>query len=347
MKSNYLRFIILVLCVLTFQTSTAQKFKNANEYLSYIGKENGKISKSMWNYTKSLAHSKSARKVEGDRKRLLKSIERAMIKIKRAKAYEGEDAYKKQVLEYMDLYSSLLKNDYAKIVDMKEVAEQSYDFMEAYILAQELADKRMQEAQQAYASAQKDYAARNNIRLLDKETELGKKIKISNEVFDHKNDVYLVFFKSNIQERFMLNALSSNDISAIQQNANALLTFAKEGMTAVDTIDVYKEDKTLVKATKVALQFYIDETENTVPKLIEFFLLNEKFQTIKEAIDKKAAKDRTKKEIDAYNNMVNEINKAVEDFNKTNAQLNKERTKIINQWNEASANFLSRHIPKE
>lgn len=347
MKSNYLRFIILVLCVLTFQTSTAQKFKNPNAYLSFIGKENGKISKSMWNYTKSLAHSKSARKVEGDRKRLLKSIERAMIKIKRAKAYEGEDAYKKQVLEYMDLYSSLLKNDYAKIVDMKEVAEQSYDFMEAYILAQELADKRMQEAQQAYASAQKDYAARNNIRLVDKETELGKKIKVSNEVFDHKNDVYLVFFKSNIQERFMLNALSSNDISAIQQNANALLTFAKEGMTAVDTVDVYKEDTTLVKATKVALQFYIDETENTVPKLIEFFLLNEKFQTIKEAIDKKAAKDRTKKEIDTYNNMVNEINKAVEDFNKTNAQLNKERTKVINQWNEASAKFLSRHIPKE
>ena len=31
-----------------------------------------------------------------------------------------------------------------------------------------------------------------------------------------------VIFKSNIQERFMLNALSSNDISAIQQNANAL-----------------------------------------------------------------------------------------------------------------------------
>lgn len=347
MKSNYFRFIILVLCVLTFQTSTAQKFKNANAYLSFIGKENGKISKSMWNYTKSLAHSKSARKVEGDRKRLLKSIERAMIKINRAKAYEGEDAYKKQVLEYMDLYSSLLKNDYAKIVDMKEVAEQSYDFMEAYILAQELADKRMQEAQEAYASAQKDYAARHNIRLVDKETELGKKMKISNEVFDHKNDVYLVFFKSNIQERFMLNALSSNDISAIQQNANALLTFAKEGMKAVDTIDLYKEDKALVKATKAALQFYIDETENTVPKLIEFFLLNEKFQTIKEAIDKKAGKDRTKKEIDTYNNMVNEINKAVEDFNKTNAQLNTERTKVITQWNETSAKFLSRHIPKE
>ncbi|WP_046757993.1 LIC11966 family surface protein [Kordia jejudonensis] len=347
MKSNYFRLLLIVLCVLSFQTTTAQKFKNANAYLSFIGKENGKISKSMWNYTKSLAHSKSPRKVEGDRKRLLKSIERAMIKIKKATPYEGEDTYKTRVLEYMDLYSSLLKNDYAKIVDMKEVAEQSYDFMEAYILAQELADKRMQEAQQSYAEAQKDYAARNNIKLIDKETELGKKMKISNEVFDHKNDVFLVFFRSNIQESFMLEALSSNDISAIQQNANALQTFAKEGMIAVDTIALYKEDKALVKATKEALQFYIDETEHTIPKLLEFFLLNEKFQTIKEAIDKKAPKDRTKKEIDTYNNMVNEINTAVNDFNTTNEKLNKERTKIVTQWNAASAKFLSRHIPKE
>lgn len=347
MKLNYFRILILVLSVLTFQTTNAQKFKNANDYLGFIGKENGKISKSMWTYTKSLAHSKSPRKIEGDRKRLLKSLERAMIKIKRAKAYEGEDAYKQQVLEYMDLYSSLLKNDYAKIVDLKEVAEQSYDFMEAYILAQELADKRMQEAQQSYAKAQKEYAARHNIRLIDKETAIGKKMKISNEVFDHKNDVYLVFFKSNIQERFMLNALSSNDISAIQQNANALQTFAKEGMAALDTITRYKEDESLIKATKEALQFYLDETENTVPKLLEFFLLNEKFETIKQAIDKKSAKDRTNEEIETYNNMVNKINKAITDFNKTNNELNNKRTKIINLWNEASAKFLSRHIPKD
>lgn len=347
MKLNYFRLLILVLSVLTFQTTNAQKFKNANDYLSFIGKENGKISKSMWNYTKSLAHSKSPRKIEGDRKRLLKSLERAMIKIKKAKVYNGEDAYKQLVLEYMDLYSSLLKNDYAKIVDLKEVAEQSYDFMEAYILAQELADKRMQEAQQSYAMAQKDYAARHNIRLIDKETEIGKKMKISNEVFDHKNDVYLIFFKSNIQERFMLNALSTHDISAIQQNANALQMFAKEGMATLDTISRYKKDESLIKATKKALQFYLDETENTVPKLLEFFLLNEKFETIKQAIDKKAAKNRSKEEIDTYNNMVTKINKAIEDFNKINNELNTKRTKIINQWNEASAKFLSRHIPKD
>jgi len=347
MQINYFKTILILLCVAAFQTTTAQNFKNANEYLTFIGKENRKISKSSWNYTKSVAHSKSPRKIEGDRKRLLKSYERAVIKIKKAKPFEGEDAFKKQILEYMDLRTSILKNDYAKIVDMKEVAEQSYDFMEAYILAQKMADERMQEAQETYENSQRDYAARNNINLIESETDLGRKMKISNEVFEHKNDVYLVFFKSNIQERFMLDALSTGDLSAIQQNANALQIFAEEGLQALDTIALYKEDTSVVNATKKALEFYLNETKNEIPKLLEFFLLSEKFNAIKNAIDKKAAKNRTKKEIDQYNEMANKMNKAVVNFNKANEKLNKERNKIINQWNEASAKFLSRHIPKQ
>jgi hypothetical protein len=347
MQINYFKTILLFLCLVSFQGTNAQKFKNANEYLSFIGDENQKISKSSWNYTKSVAHSKSPRKIEGDRKRLLKSIERAMLKIKRAKPFEGEDAYQKQVLEYMDLRTNILKNDYAKIVDMKEVAEQSYDFMEAYILAQKLADERMQEAQETYENSQKDYAVRNNINLIESETDLGRKMKISNEVFEHKNEVYLVFFKSSIQERFMLSALSTSDLSAIQQNANALQISTEEGLQALDTITLYKEDASVIEATRKALEFYFNETKNEIPKLLEFFLLNEKFNAIKNAIDKKASKDRTQKDIDQYNTMANDLNKAVVDFNKANEKLNKERNIIINQWNEASAKFLSRHIPKE
>lgn len=205
----------------------------------------------------------------------------------------------------------------------------------------------MQEAQETYETSQRDYAARNNINLIESETDLGRKMKISNEVFEHKNEVYLVFFKSNIQERFMISALSTSDLSAIQQSANALQMFAEEGLQALDTITLYKEDTSVIKATKKALEFYLNETKNEIPKLLEFFLLNEKFNAIKNAIDKKAAKDRTKKDIDQYNAMVKQMNKAVGDFNKANEQLNKERTKIINQWNEASSKFLSRHIPKE
>lgn len=346
MKLPYFKALCILICVFALQTTTAQSFKTPNAYLSFIGKENKKISRSMWKYTKSVAHSKSARKVEGDRKRLIKALERAMIKIKKAKAFKGEDTYKQKVVAYMDLRTKLLKNDYAKIVDLKEVAAQSYDFMEAYILAQKKVDDRLQEAQESYENALNAYAARNNIQLIESENDLSKKMKISNEVFEHRNEVYLIFFKSNMQESLLLNAVSTSDISAMQQNMNALQTFAKEGIEAMDTITTYKEDATLIEATKKALEFYLDETQNELPKMIEFFLMNEKFTAIKEAIDKKKPKDRTEKEIEQYNSMVNEYNKSITDFNQLNQTLNQKRTQIINQWNAASAKFLSRHIPK-
>lgn len=347
MQKQYFKTVFLLIFLIAFQTMESQAFKTPNAYLDFIGDENQKITKSMWQYTKSLAHSKSPRAIEGNRKRLVKSVERAMIKIKKAKSYQDDQTYKNEVLEFLDLYKNLLNHDYAKIVDMKEVAEQSYDLMEAYILAQELADKRMQEAQENYANSQKEFAARNNVKLIDVETELGKKMKVSNEVFKHKNEVYLIFFKSNMQEGLLMEAISNNDISAIQQNANALQTFAKEGITKLDKIALYKEDHSLVEETKKALGFYIEESEKVIPSMLEFFLLNEKFETIKNTLEKKPARKRTKKEINEYNAMVKKINKAVKSFNKMNNELNKKRSSMINSWNASSAKFLSTHIPKE
>lgn len=347
MTKNYMKIICVLVCAFLFQLSNAQVFKTPVSYLEFIGKENKVITKNMWKYTKAVAHSRSARAIEGKRINLIKSLERTIVKIKKAKAYEGEEDYKNEVITYLELRKNMLKQDYAKIVDMKEVAEQSYDLMEAYILQQELVDKRMQEAQDHFDKKQEAFADRNNITLTKDETALGRKMKISNEVFKHRNEVYLLFFKSNIQESFMMEAVSKEDISAIQQNANALNTFAKEGLDNLKKVILYNDDASIVEATRKAFQFYIDETENAVPKLLEFYLLNEKFNTIKKTIDKKKPSKRTQEEIDEYNAMVKKINKAINDFNKVNQELDQKRSVVINGWNAASANFLAKHIPKE
>jgi hypothetical protein len=346
MKVRFLYFLWMFCCMGILPKVEAQNFKTAKEYLSFIKKENEKISKSIWKYRQSIAHSTSPQKVENDRQRLLKSVERAITKIKRAKAIQGEEAYKNNVLEYLNMYLSLLKNDYTKIIDMKAVAEQSYNAMEAYILAQKLADERMQKAKETFTKAQKEFAKRNYIQLIDKESELGQKIKISNEVLTYKNKVYLIFFKSHIRERFLLNDVSTGDLKNMQQHAQALQLAAQEGLQALKNLQQYKEDPSLIEATKTALSFFIEETEHEIPKIVEFFLLTEKFNTIRGDIKEKGIKNRSLKEIQQYNAMVEDVNKAVIDFNKRNQELNQQRTEITQQWNEASAKFLSRHIPK-
>ena len=324
----------------------SQSFKNASEYLEFVGKEQEAVTKDMWKYTKAVAHSRSDRAIGNKRSILIKSIGSAIEKIEKAQSYQGEE-YKNQVLEYMRLNESLLKEDYEKIIDLKEVAEQSYDLMEAYMMAQELADQKMEEAYEAYQLNFRTYAAAHNIRVNDDETDLGKKMKISSEVFNHYNELFLVHFKVSINEVYLMNALEKNDVNAIQQNANALGQSAREGLEQLTSVELYKNDKSLVEATKKAFEFYIDEAENKIPKFTEFLVMNNDFETIKNTLEKTSEKNRTKEMVDTYNQKVKEINKAVVAYNKTNDQLNRDRQNTITNLNTVNDNFLSKHIPND
>ena len=343
---SFLKPLLTVFILLIAYTTHSQSFKNASEYLDFIATEQESVTKNMWKYTKAIAHSKNDRTINAKRNVLLKTVEKAIAKIENADGYDGED-YKNQVLTYMRLNESLLNQDYAKIIDMKEVAEQSYDAMEAYVLARELADQKMEDAYNEYDTNFRLFAAKHNISIVESETDLGNKMKISNQVFNHYNELYLIYFKVSINEMYLIDALSKNDVGAIQQNANALSQTAKEGLEILKTVELYKNDKSIAEVTKDAFEFFIDEADNQVPQLTEFLILNEDFETIKNTLEKTPERKRTKEQIDTYNKKVKDINKAVDNYNKVNTKLNKDRQNVVNKLNTTNENFLAKHIPND
>ena len=343
---NSLTQKLTLILLLVVATVTSQNFKDASDYLEFVGKEQQTVTKSTWKYTKAVAHSKSDRSIHGKRKALLKSVDKAIAKIKKANGF-GDDDFKTKVLRHLTFNKDLLNQDYAKIIDMKAVAEQSYDAMEAYILAQELADQKMEESQQEYESDLYAFANTHNINIVESDSDLGKKMKISNAVFEHYNDLYLTYFKVYINEIYLWDAVKSNDISAIQQNANALGIAAKEGLEILKTKDMYKNDTSIINATKTAFEFFIEESDVQIPKITEFLITNEDFETIKTTLEQTPERKRTKEQIDNYNKKVKDINKGVKHYNQVNADLNAQRQKVINGLNNTNANFLSKHIPKD
>tara|TARA_B100000809_G_scaffold244370_1_gene270218 strand:+ start:1368 stop:1802 length:435 start_codon:yes stop_codon:yes gene_type:complete len=144
-----------------------------------------------------------------------------------------------------------------------------------------------------------------------------------------------------------MDAIEKSDISAIQQNANALVTAAKEGLEIIETKTRYKKDQSIINATKEAFEFFVNEGENQIPTITEFLILNEDFDKIKTNLEHTAERERTKAQIDNYNKKVKEVNKGADGYNKVNSKLNINRQNAINQLNNANANFLSKHIPKD
>ena len=342
-----MKFRIFLLALLTSNLSLiAQEFKTPVDYLTYLNKEQVTISRSTWRYTSAMAHSKSARRIDVTRKQLIKSIEAASKKISTLKdGYKGDVEYKNQVLQYFDVCKNNLNEEYDKIINMQEVAEQSYDAMEAYLLTRDLINEKLDSENQKVENAFRAFAAKYNITLTGGDSELGNKIKLSNEVFDYHTVLYLTFFKLNFTDTNLDQAIQKKDLAAIQQNANTLVQYADEGLEKIKTIPAYKGDASLLNATKKTLEYYKKQAQNYVPKLVDFFMFNDKFENAKKTLDAKSQKDRTKEEVDNYNNMVKQVNKEIDNYNKNNNANFQEKTTIVGALEATAENFISSHVP--
>ena len=336
----------ITLMIAFFGMANTYYAQTAVEYMNVFTTEYGKIQQDMWDYTSSVSHGKSARKVEKRRAELIQTSSQALSKAKSAKAFNGSTQFRDSVIEYLRINNVVLKEDYAKIVDMEAVSEESYDAMEAYMLARDRANDKLVQASEMVTRQQKIFADANSITLISSEDALDKKMAVAGEVYDTYNEVYLIFFKSFKQELYLMDAINRKDINAIEQNRNALISTAKEGLKKLDEVKPYKNDKSMVEATKKLLNFYIDEATNETPKMSDYFMVTENFDKVKKAFDEIPEKKRTQKDVDGYNKAVNDMNAGVNTYNAANQNLNKKRSALIDGWNAAAGKFTDTHVPK-
>lgn len=342
MKNQISKFV-LALCFLGGMNVYGQ---TAVEYMNIFTAEYGKIQQDMWDYTSSVSHGKSARKVEKRRAELIQTSNQALSKAKAAKGFNGSTQFRDSVVEYFRITNLVLKEDYAKIVDMEAVSEESYDAMEAYMLARERANDKLLEASKMVEREQKSFAASNNIRLIETENALDKKMEVAGQVYDSYNEIYLIFFKSFKQEMYLMDAINRKDINGIEQNRNALIATAKEGLKKLEAVKPYGNDKSMVEATKKLLNFYIDEASNEIPKMSDYFMKSENFEKVKKAFDEIPEKKRTQADVNEYNKAINDMNAGVNAYNAANQTLNKKRSSLIDGWNGSADKFTDTHVPK-
>lgn len=342
------KIALTVITLFCFIVTQAQDFKTPVDYLNFIGKETDAISRNTWNYTKAVAHSKSARRIDATRKALIKSIQNATKKITSLKdGYKGDTEYRDQLLAYLSISEKYINDDYGKIIDMQEVADQSYDFMEAYIMARDLVNEKINEEVEKLNTNQKLFGKKYNIQITEDNSALGKKMKLSNAVFKYHTEMYLIFFKVNVTDINLMKSIEKKDLNAIQQNASSLELYTNEGLDKLKGITPFDKDASLIASTKKALEFYKKEALELTPKVISFLMLNQKAEDTKESLEKKPEKNRTRQEIDNFNNLIKEVNQEVEAYNKLNAKFYQDKVAVNTNWEQTGEQFISKHVPKD
>jgi len=338
--------LTVILLVSLSLSSQAQTFENAGQYMDFISKANAEITTKYLFYLSGVSHGKSARKVEKRRMEVVNAISETRYSIMGMPPWKGDRTLKDTSAAYLKMLYNVFNEDYGKIVNMEEIAEQSYDAMEAYMLAQEKAQEKLQAASKKQHDVQKRFAEKNNITLIDTESELEAKSKIVEQVMGHTNDVYLIFFKAYKQEAYLMDAIDKKNMLSIEQNLSSLKKFGEDGQEKLKTLTGYKEDGSLIAACNNVLQFYQAEADKG-KVFADYFLKEEDFGKLKKKFDAKPANKRTEQEVNEYNKAAQELNTLSNGINTTLNELNKQRASALNAWNKAYSKYLDNHIPTQ
>ncbi|TGL58469.1 LIC11966 family surface protein [Leptospira sarikeiensis] len=340
--------ILVTSLVFSFAANLSAKSPaEALKYLNELTDPLDKISADRLSYIQALAHSNNKRETETKRGAIITSVEKALLNANQATNYDGNSDLKDAVIKYLNVYYTVLREDYGKIVDLKEAAEQSYDAMETYMLAEKKASEKLRESADKFNKEQKEFAKDNDITLYESKDRMSLLLKKSGEVMDYKDEIYLIDFKPYKQEYYLMQALKDQDVKAIEQNRETLLKYAEEGLKLLDKVVAYDGDPSLIQSCKNNLNFYKAEAKDQIPTLVDFYLKKAQFETYKKKFNEKDPKDRTQEDVDSYNKLLGEVNALVATYNNINQTLDKQRGTLIEQWNKANKNFLSKHIPKK
>jgi hypothetical protein len=231
--------------------------------------------------------------VEKRRLEVVDAIFNTRLEVQGMPPWKGDRSYKDSTVAYYKLMYSVFNEEFAKIVDMEDIAEQSYDAMEAYMLAKEKANEKLSLAAERQRFLQKEFAGKYNINIIEGTSDLAEKSKIADALMEHYSEVYLIFFKAFKQEAYLMEALDKKNVTALEQNKNALATIAEEGLQKLKKLNGYNNDASIIIACRQALQFYKEEA-GKMDFASDFILQNEAFEKMKKAMDTKPASQRTK-----------------------------------------------------
>ena len=126
--------------------ANAQTIENAGDYMTAMTNAQTEMDQKYMAYISASAHSRRAKKIEKLRTQALESIDNAKYKTMALPKYKGDNSLRQASIDYIQFCYRIFNDDYTKIVNMEEIAEQSVDQMQAYLLLEEKASEKLQEA---------------------------------------------------------------------------------------------------------------------------------------------------------------------------------------------------------
>ena len=172
MKGSFYTIFLLLIAIAPM--TSVQAGGDPLAYMNKFIESERQINSEMLSYVSAVAHDKSAKKVDKQRTELITTISAARSMAAHSTDFEGDSNLRVSCYNYFNIAYIVAKEDYGKIMDMEEIAEQSYDNMEAYLKAEEVANDKEHEAFEKVDREIRSFAAAHHITLKDDDSKEAK-----------------------------------------------------------------------------------------------------------------------------------------------------------------------------
>ena len=337
--------LFVVLVFLLVYTADAQRLK-AVSYMNTIEREFKMIQENMWYYTSAASHKGAAGKLGAKRNELIKQIELSIQAISAMKPFENSTRFRDSAVAFLRLNYQVLQDDFAAIMELQNTTEKTFEQVEAYIQLQEAIDKKLAEAGRMMDKEQVIFGTAYGLSFTETKDRVTINQQIADSVYDYYNPIYLIFYKSYLDELNFVTSQTKQDTPNLDKYGSVLLQNAKTGLAQLATFHSFKGDSSLKTACLQMLKFYEAEVEQNYQELKEYYLQKQQFAAAKAKIDALPAEQRTSADVVAYNQAVANYNEATNKHNVADQYLNQTRNRLIANWNITAQAFKDRHVPK-
>ena len=133
---------------------------NPGGYMTAISNARGDMDTKYMQYISYAAHGRRARKVEKLRQEVLDKITESRYKTTDLPYYKGDNSLRQASIAYIQVTYDVFAEDYKKIVNIEELAEQSVDEMQVYLLLQDKISEKLNQAWSDLDKAMEAFAAK-------------------------------------------------------------------------------------------------------------------------------------------------------------------------------------------
>ncbi len=326
---------------------SAQNFTDAGEYLNFIITRENSVTEKMWDYVRTISHTRKEGRQEKKKQELIREVKKARAEIAAMPAFEGSTALRDSVVEHMDFYLKTLTGDLTELEKLEVASQKTFAAMLKFLKKQEQINNILEKKHDAVKKLTEAFAAAHNINLVESEEnkKMNEKIKITNAVYDYYDKFYLAYFRLILAQSKLADIINNQQLEELDSQLDTI----KEAIVYAKDVNrrsaAYKGDYTL-KNTISQMTSNTIEIQNNLFTVKKFWEVKSSLEAAKAKIESKPKNQLTQEEVDDYNNLVAQYNSLVPEYNKAVQKINKLMQENSQLWEKNSFKFLNKHVPK-